>query len=250
MAAGGFGAFTLEFVFHGDLPFFVRPRRGAERVVRRLCEKTSVKDAIEACGVPHPEIDLILVNRKPVDFSYHLVGEAKIDVFPVSAPPDLFPEHRLQERGLTKFVADGHLGKLVRGLRLFGIDVAYDRAATDAELAAFAPNEKRALLTRDRRLLMHATIRSGYYPSSQIAEEQTIEVVRRFDLRLFIAPFTRCRECNAPLEDAPREEVIDKLPDKVRSLYERFKRCPGCARVYWEGTHFERMKGIIQRLAG
>lgn len=157
--------FTLEFLFHGDLPAFVRPMRGARRVVRQLRAKTSVKDAIEACGVPHPEVDLILVAGKPADFSYQLATDVMIEVFPVTSALELFPGQRLQQRGLTKFVADGHLGKLARVLRLLGIDVAYDKAATDSQLVASATNEKRALLTRDRRLLMHSVIENGYYPA-------------------------------------------------------------------------------------
>src|SRR5882762_9779012 len=103
MAIGDLRSFTLEFFFHGDLSFFVRPKRGAQRVVRQPREKTSVKDAVEACGVPHPEVDLILADQRPVEFSHHLARDAKIDVFPISAAPDLFPSWRLQERGLTKF---------------------------------------------------------------------------------------------------------------------------------------------------
>src|SRR5437588_7907024 len=128
--------FTVRLGFHGDLPFFLKPR--TPQVDRQLTERTSVKDALEACGVPHTEVDLILVDDQPVDFAHVIGSEAKIDIFPVEhAGITSFPENRLQVREMRSFVADGHLGKLVRGLRLLGIDVAYNPAAAeDRELIA------------------------------------------------------------------------------------------------------------------
>jgi uncharacterized protein with PIN domain len=240
--------FTLRFVFHGDLPVFVRPKRSARQIVRQLCEKTSVKDAIEACGVPHPEVDLILVDGGPVNFSYQLETGAMIDAFPVTGAPKLFPEDRLQRRSLTKFVADGHLGKLARDLRLLGIDVAYDKDANDSQLVATATNEGRALLTRDRRLLMHSVVRDGYYPRSQIAEAQAIEVVGRFALGPALAPFTRCLHCNAGLTRVAKEEIINELEPLTRIYYEDFHRCPRCGQIYWAGSHFQKLQARIEKI--
>ena len=208
--------FELQLHFHGDLPLFVRPNRGAQTVVRQLREKTSVKDAIEACGVPHPEVDLILVDDDPVDFGYPLQVGARIDVYPVPAPARLFPEARLQRQQVTCLVADGHLGKLTRNLRLLGIDVAYSPQALDAELVTLSVMEGRALLTRDRPLLMHAAVRAGYYPRSQLAEEQTSEVIQRFELNDRVAPFSRCLRCNGLLAAIPKVEVLEQ--DLLRNL--------------------------------
>src|SRR5688572_18686816 len=116
--------FTVRLHFHGDLSFFLRSGQGQPPTVeKRLSEKTSVKDVIESSGVPHTEVDLIVVNEAPVDFTYQLLTDEEIDVFPVLASGGLFPASRLQLRGLRRFVADCHLGKLVRHLRLLGIDV-------------------------------------------------------------------------------------------------------------------------------
>lgn len=175
--------YTLRLTFHGDLPIFLRRGRGQDKVVRRLGEKTSVKDAIEACGAPHPEIDLILVDGNPVSFSFQLERDAAIEIYPATAPAGIFPGARLQRRDRTRFVADGHLGKLNRNLRWLGIDVVYDALAADAELVARAAREECALLTRDRRLLMHAAVRDGYYPRSQDGKAQTREVLEQFQLR-------------------------------------------------------------------
>ena len=128
-------AFTVHLNFHGDLSFFLGSRQGRALPIEKvLREKTSVKDAIESCGVPHTEVDLILANGDPVTFAHHLVRDEEVDIYPVSAPPGLFPTDRLQQRAVTRFVADGHLGKLVRDLRLLGIDVRYDNDASDAQL--------------------------------------------------------------------------------------------------------------------
>src|SRR5687767_11522822 len=157
-------AFSVRLRFHGDLSFFLRSSQVQAEVEKRLQEKTSVKDAIESCGVPHTEVDLIVANGVPVTFAHHLISDEEIDIYPVSAPPGLLSEDRLQQRGLKRFVADGHLGKLARHLRLLGIDVLYDNRATDSQLVLSATTDGRALITRDRRLLMHAVVRHGYCP--------------------------------------------------------------------------------------
>ena len=239
--------FTVRLRFHGDLPFFIRSN--APELERQLSERTSVKDAIEACGVPHTEIDLILVDDQPVDFAHVIDSEVKIDIFSVE-PKRItsFPENRLQVREMRSFVADGHLGKLVRGLRLLGIDVAYDPAAEDRQLIAVATSENRPLLTRDRRLLMHAALRHGYYLRSQNPLDQTVEVLRRFDLGSALAPFARCLRCNASLEPAEKEKVIGQLEPLTKIYYEDFRRCAGCGQVYWSGSHFEKLQKRIETI--
>jgi uncharacterized protein with PIN domain len=240
--------FALRLRFHGDLPFFVRPDRGVAEVERQLREKTSVKDAIEACGVPHPEIDLILVDGSPVDFAHQLTQRATIDVYPVAGAPEQFAGSLLQRRKIERFVADGHLGKLTRDLRLLGIDVTFSPLVDDAELVAIATKENRALLTRDRPLLMHAAVRDGYYPRSQLAEEQTREAIRRFELRAVVAPFSRCLNCNGLLETISKSAVIDRLEPLTRIYYETFRRCTQCQQVYWGGSHFEKLQARVEQL--
>ena len=96
----------------------------------------------------------------------------------------------------------------MRNLRLLGIDVCYDNNASDTELLVTATTEDRALLTRDRRLLMHAIVRHGYCPRSHLHEEQTLEVIERFDLAKAIVPFTRCVRCNGPLAHVEKDRVL------------------------------------------
>jgi uncharacterized protein with PIN domain len=236
--------FSVRLSFHGDLPFFLKSKKPAAE--RELSERTSVKDVIEACGVPHTEVDLILVGGKPVNFAAILIQDAVVDLYPPGQECSLlFPEDRLQVLDIEKFVADGHLGKLVRDLRLLGIDVAYDRDAEDRQLIVLATAEDRALLTRDRRLLMHAALRHGYYLRSQNPLDQTVEVLRRFNLDAVSAPFSRCLRCNALLEPALKEKVIGQLEPLTKIYYEEFRRCRGCEQVYWSGSHFEKLQKRI-----
>ncbi len=240
--------FTVRLKFHGDLALFLGSRARNEIVERFLGEKTSVKDVIESCGVPHPEVDLILFDGRPVDFGHALDQDANIDVYPVQSPRTHFEVNRLQVRSVKRFIVDGHLGKLARNLRLFGFDVAYDRRAQDRQLLRIMESEDRALLTRDRRLLMHAVVRHGYCPRSQNADEQTVEVIRRFDLFRSITPFTRCLRCNSPLQKVGKADVIEKLEPLTKIYYEQFRRCTGCGQIYWAGSHFSKLQKRLERI--
>jgi uncharacterized protein with PIN domain len=240
--------FTVRLNLHGDLDFFVRSAARGQRIERSLGEKTSVKDVIEACGVPHPEIDLIVVNGQAVDFDYAIASDADIELYPVGTTSTDFKEKRLQVSIDRAFVADGHLGRLTRNLRLLGFDVAYNPRAEDPQLLRVMERENRALLTRDRRLLMHAVVKTGYFPRSQNADQQTIEVIRRFDLRGSIAPFTRCLHCNAPLQKVSKAEIIERLEPLTKIYYEQFRRCTGCGQIYWPGSHFSKLQKRIEEI--
>jgi len=240
--------FKVRLRFHGDLNVFLGSKAGDAVIERRLAEKTSVKDVIESCGVPHPEVDLILVDEQTVGFAHTLANDAKVEVFPVENRGTDRTEKRLQTIGIARFVADEHLGGLTRNLRLLGFDVAYPKNADDRQLLDVMARENRALLTRDRRLLMHGIVQHGYYPRSQNADEQTIEVVRRFNLSELIAPFTRCLRCNAPLEAAAKADVIDKLEPLTKIYYHQFRRCPDCKQIYWSGSHFPKLQKRIEEI--
>jgi uncharacterized protein with PIN domain len=238
--------FAVRLSFSEDLTFFLKPKSSKRTKVLR--EKTSVEDIIESCGVPHAEVDVIVANGCAVDFSHTVAADAEVLVAGVAALPELFPEKRLQTRRVTSFVADGHLGKLARILRLLGFDVAYDKDANDAQLLATMLGEHRALLTRDRRLLMHSVAKHGRFLRSQNAEEQAAEVIERFDLAPVAAPHSRCLACNAPLEYVAKADVLGQLEPLTRRYYHEFRRCTRCARIYWRGSHFEKLECRVRRL--
>ena len=240
--------FTVCLHVFGDLDFFLGSRTRRGKIDRHLSEKTSVKDVIESCGIPHPEVDLILLNGNAVDFAYVVTGDAEIELYPPGIQSSHFREKRLQIHTIRDFVADGHLGKLVRDLRLLGIDVAYDPAAEDRQLVEIASKNNRALLTRDRRLLMHAAVHHGYYLRSQNPLEQTIEVLRRFDLGSIVSPFSRCLRCNALLEAAEKEKVVGQLEPLTKIYYDEFRRCSGCGQVYWSGSHFTKLQKRLEQI--
>jgi uncharacterized protein len=240
--------FTVRLRFHGDLHIFLGSKAGSAVIERQLGEKTSIKDIIESCGVPHPEVDLILIDEQPFGFDHTLAADAKVEVFPVDNTDTDTTDKRLQHTGIVSFITDGHLGGLTRNLRLLGFDVTYCQDANDRELLEVMARENRALLTRDRRLLMHAIVQHGYYPRSQNADEQTIEVVRRFDLSELVAPLTRCLRCNALLEDAAKADIIDKLQPLTKMYYDQFRRCPRCKQIYWSGSHLPKLQKRIEEI--
>jgi uncharacterized protein with PIN domain len=248
LPTGGGRTFTVTLTFHDDLVLFLKREERNRPVRRLLSHKTSVKDLVESCGIPHTEVDLIMVNGLPADFSSHLQTDAGLEIYPIPAPSGLFPGIRLQAGEVLRFVADGHLGKLTRNLRLLGIDVSYRHDARDSELLVTMLRERRALLTRDRRLLMHRLVQTGYYPRSQHSIEQTVEVIRRFNLGEKLAPFQRCLECNERLNPVPKEAVLEKLEPLTRLYYHEFRRCPNCAQIYWRGSHFGRLQKRVETI--
>jgi uncharacterized protein with PIN domain len=206
----------------------------------------SVKDVIESLGVPHPEIDLILVNGISVPFDYALQSAHRIAVFPQFMTFDIGPLTRVRPRPLdrVRFVADVHLGKLARYLRLIGLDTAYRADADDAALAELADREGRILLTRDQGLLKRRRVAHGYFIRDTHPHRQLVEVLRRFG-PLDLQPFSRCLRCNDVLREVPKSAVDSALLPRTRAHYDRFEACSGCGRIYWRGSHWKRLKHAV-----
>ncbi len=207
----------------------------------------SVKDAIERLGVPHPEIDLILVNGSSVAFDYVIRHGDRIAVFPRFVTLDVSTLTRVRPQPLdaVRFATDVHLGKLARHLRLAGFDTAYRNDVDDAALAEIAVREGRILLTRDQGLLKRRSVAHGYFVRDTSAYRQFVEVLRRFG-PLDLRPFSRCLRCNGVIEDVPRETIDAMLLPRTRAHYARFHRCTGCGRVYWQGSHWKRLQRALE----
>ncbi len=217
--AGGGTAFRIDLHFDSGLAFFLSKQDRATALTRILREKTSIKDAIEACGVPHPEVDLVQSNGAIVPFEHQLQADAVVHVYGVVGSPATAEAH-LQQRRVARFVVDGHLGRLVRDLPFLGFDVVYQTDPPDDLLIAVAAAEDRALVTRNRRLLMWRAVRHGYCPRSHDPGEQMVEVLRRFDLAEVIAPFTRCPACNAMLRPVEKRDILEQLEPLTRIHYD------------------------------
>ncbi|MBZ5585005.1 MAG: Mut7-C ubiquitin/RNAse domain-containing protein [Acidobacteriia bacterium] len=239
-----------RFRFYAELNDFLPPERRFVEFPYEFLDIATVKDRIESFGVPHTEVDLILVNGDPVDFSYRVRGGDRVSVYPVFESFDIAPLARLRPEPLRdpRFVLDTHLGKLAAYLRMMGFDALYRSCFEDEELARISREERRILLTRDVGLLKRGSVTHGYFVRETDSRRQLAEVVRRFDLARLATPFTRCMRCNALLEDAPKPEILHLLPLHAAAAYEQFRMCPQCRRVYWQGSHYDRMRKLIEAL--
>ena len=238
------------FRFYEELNEFLPEKKRKIHFPWSFSGTPSVKDSIEAQGVPHVEVDMILVNGISVDFLYKLKNEDSVSVYPVFESLDISSVTHLREKPLRdlKFITDVHLGKLTKYLRLCGFDICYNTGLNDNEIINISLSDKRAILTRDKGLLKNKQVTHGYWIRSQHLNEQLKEVFRRFDLRNQIRPFTRCMECNGILADVSKEEILDYLLPDTRQYYQEYRKCPECKRIYWEGSHYERMKKNIKNI--
>lgn len=238
----------VEVRFYAELNDLLAPERRGRPVVLDVAPGTTVKDLAESCGVPHTEIDVILVNSEPVDFRHRVADGDRVSVFPMFEALDVSPLVRLRPSPLreSRFVLDVHLGRLARALRLLGFDAAWRNDATDDELAALSVDEKRILLTRDRGLLKRSKVTHGYFVRETDRRHQIVEVLRRFDLFGQIAPFGRCLECNGLLETVTKQEVAQRVPPRTRQSYEDFRTCRTCGRIYWQGSHYDRLAALVE----
>lgn len=236
--------------FYAELNDHLPPAQQFRIIQKEFFVPTSVKDMIESCGIPHTEVDLVLVNGESADFSRLIRNGDRVSVYPVFETLDIAPLSRLRPQPLRepKFVLDVHLGKLAGYLRMLGFDAVYSNSASDAELVSISVEQGRILLTRDRGLLKHSAVTRGYWIRETDSRRQAAETVKRFDLARLLRPFTRCMVCNQDLRPVPKSEVRDRVPAKVWESCEEFRQCAGCRRIYWYGSHTRRMSEWIYRL--
>ncbi|HEX7034718.1 MAG TPA: Mut7-C RNAse domain-containing protein, partial [Pseudomonadales bacterium] len=240
---------TAVFRFYAELNDFLPPPVGVERVYR-FNGNPAVKDAIEAQGVPHAEVELILVEGRSVGFGHRLADGYRVAVYPVFESFDVAGLVRVRPAPLrrSRFVVDVNLGKLARWLRLLGFDTLYRNDYADAEVVRIAAEEGRIVLTRDRRLLHHAAVTHGYWVRAVESQAQVAEVLRRFQLEGAVAPFRRCLGCNGLIHPVAKEAVQGRLEPKTRRYYDEFHQCEGCGKVYWRGPHYARLENMVSRL--
>lgn len=238
------------FRFYEELNDFLPESARKISFPRTFAGNQSVKDTIESIGVPHVEIDMILVNGQPVDFTCKLKDGDEISVYPVFESLDITGITRLREKPLRdpKFILDVHLGKLSKYLRLLGFDTFYDRTYSDDVIINISVSEGRIILTHDRGLLKNKKVTRGYWIRSMDPEEQVSEITGRFNLKNNFNPFTRCLECNELLVNIEKAEIIEDLQTNTKKYYHDFRKCPGCGRIYWEGSHYEHMKKFVDKI--
>jgi uncharacterized protein len=229
---------TAYFLFFGGLNDFL-PRDQREQVIPvEFRGRQSIKHLAESLGVPHPEIGEVQINGQEGALSRITQDGDRVEIHPVANGCPVEP----------RFLLDNHLGRLTAYLRMLGFDCLYYNDYQDDELAETAQREERILLSRDRRLLMRKAVTYGYCLRSLDSLEQLTEVIRRFDLAARIVPFHRCLRCNHPLEPIAKEAVLDRLEPLTKLYFDEFQICPACKQIYWKGSHYEKMRHLIEEI--
>jgi uncharacterized protein len=238
----------LFFRFYAELNDFFPPARRQQTYTLAFKPPVSVKHLIEAEGVPHPEVGLIVANGRSVDFAYQPQPEDRIAVYPAFSSIDVTVEVQLRPPlpQPPAFILDNHLGRLARYLRLLGFDTLYphDHLPDDA-LAQLAHEQERVMLTRDRGLLKRKLIVHGYCLRTLDSRQQLHDVLHRFQLHELIRPWSRCLRCNGRLQPVDKAAILHQLEPKTKRYFDEFKRCDACGQIYWSGSHFEALAQIV-----
>jgi len=152
-----------------------------------------------------------------------------------------------------KFVVDVNVGRLAKWLRAMGYDALFVRDIDDGGLVRRAQREGRIILTKDRHLLERRVVTSGQVRAVLVRGDHFVEQLRQVVAQLDLDAangFTRCIECNMVINDLDKEEVRDRVPPYVFQTQDEFKECPGCGKVYWQGTHWRNMKRELELARG
>lgn len=242
------GQITIRF--YEKLNDFLPPQRRKVAFTHAFNQAGSVKDLIEGLGVPHTEIDLILVNGSSVNFNYRVQDGDHISVYPAFKSLDISPLNRLGPQPMPepRFVLDTHLGRLTAYLRLLGFDSLYRNDYDDPTLASLSALEQRILLTCDKQLLMRKQITHGYFVRERQPQRQLMEILARFDLRSRQQPFTRCLQCNGEISPVSKESIASQLMPLTMAYYDKFWQCKDCNKIYWQGSHYQRMQRMISTI--
>ncbi len=240
----------VELRAYAELNDFLPPRVRYAAQVRPVRPHQSVKDVVEAAGIPHTEVDLILVNGESVGFGRHLRPGDRVAVYPMFETLDIGPLTRVRPGPLRdpRFLVDVNLGGLARLMRLMGLDVRADWVADDAALARTAAAEHRILLTRDHGLLKRRNVTHGVFVRSNHPLGQMVEVVRRLDLADRLVPFSRCLRCGGVVAEVAKDAIADRLEPLTRRYYDTFRQCSDCGQIYWEGSHQRRLDALVARI--
>ena len=241
----------ITLTFHGNLPeLLVRRLAGSAQVRHILERRASVKDVVESFGIPHPEIGKLAINGRQIGFDALVVDRDDIEIWPLTPPCDVMTPTVLRPEPLTliTFMVDINVGRLAGLLRMAGFDTRFSSDLTDGDLAETAAEEKRILLTRDRNLLKRKVVAFGHLIRETEPRQQWLEVIHLYGLTDMLQPFSRCLLCNGRLVPVDKEAVLHRLEPLTIKYYDLFHRCADCNRVYWPGSHREKMDAELAAL--
>lgn len=241
---------TIYLRFYEELNDFLPDNKQKITFTHQVPVRNSIKDVIEALGIPRTEVDLILVNGNSVNFSYQVQNNDAISVYPTFEGLNIQSVTHLREKPLRniRFILDVHLGKLARLLRLFGFDCDYQRYRKDQDIISESITKKRVVLTRDIGLLKNKKITHGYWLRNTDPFKQLEEILLRFDLAKECKPFSRCLLCNGLLKPIEKAEVEEQLDPLTRQYYQLFWCCIGCEKLYWQGSHYQKLKELVEKI--
>lgn len=240
---------AATYRFHGDLAGLLRRRwREPQPIVLAVTRRTSIKDQVEAFGLPHTEIGRLCCDGRDIDFSHLVRDHQSFDILPVTAPWDLSRPTLLRPDRLARpaFLVDATLGRLARSLRMAGLNTLYRPEWTTADLLHRLGRSRRVLLSRNLELLKRGEVVFGRYIRSEEPAAQLREVLSLFGLRELSHPLVRCLACNALLQPVAKEAILDRLEPLTIRYYDSFHRCPRCERIYWAGSHVARMQTSLK----
>jgi len=241
---------TIHLRFYEELNEFLPTEKRKVTFTHSIPVQTSAKDLIESFNIPHTQVQMILVNGEQKDFSYIVHDYDRISVYPFFHNFDIRSvskiHHILPES--IRFLVDQHLGTLARYLRMFGIDTAYNENLLDHDLAEKANREDRILITRDHSILKRNELKFGYYVYADNLDSQLEELTLQFNLTEYISLFSRCLECNSVLHRVEKAKIEHRLQNKVWEGHDTFTICENYDKIYWKGTHYQRMKQKIENI--
>jgi uncharacterized protein with PIN domain len=239
-----------EFRFYEELNDFLPAERRKVSFRYSFHGTPAVRDTIQAIGVPHTAVDLVLVNGRSVGFDHRLHGGERVAVYPVFERLDISPIVRLRPEPLrqTRFILDVHLGRLARYLRMLGFDSAWRCDWSDSQIVDRALLDQRIILTRDVGILKQKRVSHGYWLRHTQPEKQLAEVIEALDLSSQVKPFTRCMVCNGLIRSANQETLKGMVDAEILARFQQFWRCADCGKVYWQGSHYQRMLRVVRRI--
>jgi uncharacterized protein with PIN domain len=233
---------TARFRIDPGLSAFLAPARRSAPFEYACARAATLKNALEALGIPHTEVARVRVNGAEATLDRIVRDADEVEVRGWAS------EGSVQWAPRLAFVADAHLGALARFLRMLGFDTVHDNRLADETIRTLAAESARIVLTRDRELLKCREIAVGAYVRALAPAAQLSETAARFGLAAHARPFTLCLCCNVAIAPVPKRAVLDRLPEQVARVQEAFYRCPRCNRIYWPGSHYARMREVLARM--
>ncbi|MBC8318514.1 MAG: hypothetical protein H8E41_11455 [Desulfobulbaceae bacterium] len=236
--------------FHGHLRNLLRRGyQNQQKIEHALNRRASIKDIIESMGVPHTEIGRLIINDQEVSFLHIPNNNTSVEIFPLSGPDDFLTATSLRPEPLPEliFALDMNVGKLVKLLRMAGIDTFYTNPISELELLKVGVEENRIVLSRNKDLLKRKALTFGYLVKNFSPEKQFQEIIHFFGLTRNLQPFTRCMACNGLLKKVDKQKIIAELEPLTKIHYHCFQQCSDCTKLYWSGSHKDKMVDIIKR---